>query len=53
MLCGGPRSVTLHSLRYAVDATIKGSLEYKLMFCAGNVRTTVLVTGQNKMFITI
>ena len=53
MLCGGPRSVTLHSLRYAVDATIKGSLECKLMFCAGNVRTTVLVTGQNKMFITI
>ena len=48
MLCGGPRSVTLHSLRYAVDATIKRSLEYKLMFCAGNVRTTVLVTGQNK-----
>ena len=53
MVCGGPRSVTLHSLRYAVDATIEGSLEYKLMFCVGNVCTTVLVTGQNKMFITI
>ena len=53
MLCGGPRSVTLHSLRYAVDGIIKISLEYKLMFCAGNVRTTELVTGQNKMFITI
>ena len=53
MLCGGLRSVTLHSLRYAIDATIKGSLEYKLMICAGNVRTAVLVTGQNKMFINI
>ena len=51
MLCAGPRIVSLPSLRYAVDAN-KGSLENKLMFCAGNVRTTVLVTGQNKMFIT-
>ena len=53
MFRGGPRSVTLHSLRFAVDATIKGSLECKLMLCAGNVRTTVLVTDKNKMFITI